>query len=683
MSIDWAADKFPDLLRNSHISFRRNVLYCKSIYNAKNPQSKKPTLTQSSDEHISTLIKKKPRSWISIIKKLSERFVLTPFIVVLRAVYLAFVFVPVIVVYPVGWFGSVIDDNSGGETTGRKWWYSFLANQMQRAGPTFIKLAQWAASRSDLFSKEFCSQLGKLHSKNRPHDFKYSLEAIEAAIDPISPGELFEWIEEEPLGAGAIAQVHRAMIRVDSLSTFLKQKNAETQLFNDEEIDKVIADGKKNPQVAIKVLHPHVEFMIDYDLKIMSLFAKLLNAIPSLKWFSFPEEVEMFGDLMKSQINLLNETENLRKFTKNFKDRPKIQFPQPIRPLCKDYVLFETYESAVPLGTLFSNSGSSFDKQAAGIGLDGFLRMIINDNFIHADLHPGNILVSFVSPPPLLSSLDRMLSRYFDTSQFGPYMRYPMDPPEFPTSDEVHNHIRELSNDPKGLKEYLSQLSVWGFTADLVFLDCGLATTLEPNDRRNFLDLFEAICTFDGLKAGKLMVERCRTPNLVIDPEIFALRIQDIVLGVRDLSFKLSKLTIGSILSKTMMAVRKHHVKLEPDFVNVIMAIFVLEGIGRQLDPNLDILKAALPILRDWWKEEAKNQIRHKTSLSKRQRQKDESAENDASQDLETIRPPNKFDLLAIWFYVEMRQYIEYIHNWGYDDEPYFGPFSPFMNSTD
>jgi aarF domain-containing kinase len=60
----------------------------------------------------------------------------------------------------------------------------------------------------------------------------------------------------------------------------------------------------------------------------------------------------------------------------------------------------------------------------------------------------------------------------------------------------------------------------------------------------------------------------------------------------------LAKLKISDILTDVLTAVRRHHVKLEGDFVNTVISILVLEGIGRQLDPDMDLFKSALPILR-------------------------------------------------------------------------------------
>jgi aarF domain-containing kinase len=121
---------------------------------------------------------------------------------------------------------------------------------------------------------------------------------------------------------------------------------------------------------------------------------------------------------------------------------------------------------------------------------------------------------------------------------------------------------------------------------------------LDGRNRRNFLDLFQSVAEFDGYKAGKLMVERCRTPELVIDEETFALKMQHLILSVKSKTFSLAKIKISDILTDVLTAVRRHHVKLEGDFVNTVISILLLEGIGRQLDPNMDLFKSALPILR-------------------------------------------------------------------------------------
>ena len=87
------------------------------------------------------------------------------------------------------------------------------------------------------------------------------------------------------------------------------------------------------------------------------------------------------------------------------------------------------------------------------------------------------------------------------------------------------------------------------------------------------------------------MVERCRQPDAVIDREVFALKMQHLVLGVKSRTFALGNIKIGDILNEVLSMVRSHHVRMEGDFVNVVISILLLEGIGRGLDPELDLFK--------------------------------------------------------------------------------------------
>ena len=164
--------------------------------------------------------------------------------------------------------------------------------------------------------------------------------------------------------------------------------------------------------------------------------------------------------------------------------------------------------------------------------------------------------------------------------------------------DDIVTRLEALSSSPQAWQHELRMLNEEGYLPELVFIDAGLITTLDAQNRRNFLDLFRAVAEFDGYRTGQLMVERCRTPELAIDTETFALKMQHIVLNVKRKTFSLGQIKISDILTDVLKAVRQHHVKMEGDFINTVISILLLEGIGRQLDPGLDLFKSALPILR-------------------------------------------------------------------------------------
>ena len=148
-------------------------------------------------------------------------YILEPIATFFRFIHLAALFGPVILLSPMLLVGSSgtrprrrrsgsqekrdsLDEPE--ENWGAVWWYGFLVRQMERAGPSFIKLGQWAASRADLFPKSLCDLMGKLHSNGDPHSIRHTRKAIEAAFDrPFD--EVFVDFDEKPIGCGAIAQV--------------------------------------------------------------------------------------------------------------------------------------------------------------------------------------------------------------------------------------------------------------------------------------------------------------------------------------------------------------------------------------------------------------------------------------------------------------------------------------------
>lgn len=219
--------------------------------------------------------------------------------------------------------------------------------------------------------------------------------------------------------------------------------------------------------------------------------------------------------------------------------------------------------------------------------------MLLLDNFVHSDLHPGNIMIKFTRPLATRDFVHHMfnalVSRHNETDTIT-------QPPA--ESDATVSKLKQLNNSPEEWRDELQHISNQGYIPEIVFIDAGLVTTLNSTNRKNFLDLFRAVAEFDGYRTGQLMVERCRSPELAIDTETFALKMQHIVLNVKRKTFSLGQIKISDILNDVLNAVRQHHVKMEGDFINTVISILLLEGIGRQLDPSLDLFKSALPILR-------------------------------------------------------------------------------------
>jgi len=434
--------------------------------------------------------------------------------------------------------------------------------------------------------------MSQLHSNAPAHSLKETERIIRRAFDGRDFDDIFDEFDEKPLGVGAIAQVYRAKLKPDLAvpgDPDLAEKPRNLRQNVRKNVDTLI---KSTPQrvpssyVAIKVLHPGVERVVRRDLRIMGFFAMVLNTIPTIEWLSLPDEVEQFGEMMRLQLDLRIEAANLTRFRKNFKPRTTAWFPYPYPEYTTRQVLVEEFAHGIPLSDFIENGGGIFQQEIADEGLDAFLRMLLIDNFVHADLHPGNIMVRF----------------YQSEKPHLPFSQHKDDDPNgLPdVTEQVLERLRPYrrKKDINAWEDELLKIDREGFRPQLIFIDTGLVTELNATNRRNFLDLFKAIAEFDGYKAGHLMCERCRQPDAVMDEEIFALKMQHLVLGVKSRTLALGNMKIGDILNEVLSIVRIHHVRMEGDFVNVVISILLLEGIGRSLNPNIDLLSSALPILR-------------------------------------------------------------------------------------
>ncbi|PPQ71460.1 hypothetical protein CVT26_011239 [Gymnopilus dilepis] len=530
-------------------------------------------------------------SLTATLRNVLQNTIVEPILTAKRFVYLLFLFAPVFLASPMLLVGTP-DKALKGDRWGAVWWYGLL-------------LAQWAASRADLFPTLLCQRLGSLHSQGKAHSIEHTKKVIEDVFQrPFK--DVFESFDETPIGSGAIAQVYRATLHKNLIPpSYLGPRR--TRKLPGGALGPVILQDPlpsvPTASVAIKILHPDVGKTISRDLRIMSFFAKIINLFPGMQWISLPEEVEVFGSMMRQQLDLRIEADNLLAFESHFAPRKvPVTFPRPLKVWSSKDLLVEEYMNALPLESFLQNGGGPFDDQVATVGLDAFLNMLLLDNFVHADLHPGNIMIKFSKPPTTRILLANVYNRLFPKAEpidsNGLPLTLHMLSADYSDSDEIVGRLRALRHEPEKWHDELEKLHEAGYVPEIVFIDAGLVTQLDAKNRQNFLDLFRAVAEFDGYRTGQLMVERSRSPELAIDPEIFALKMQHLVLSVKRKTFSLGQIKISDLLTEVLKNVRVHHVKMEGDFINTVISILLLEGIGRQLDPGLDLFASALPILR-------------------------------------------------------------------------------------
>jgi aarF domain-containing kinase len=267
--------------------------------------------------------------------------------------------------------------------------WDYIIWSIQRLGPTFVKMAQWASTRPDLFPPSLVNRMIKLQDDVDVNHSRDTIDKTLAAAFGVDWKEKLE-LDPKPLGAGSVAQVFKGRLKremksaVDSGVDMLGRKNAK--------VAEMFPAGR---EVAIKMIHPHVESLVRTDMELLDIFAWAIDHIPSLEILSLGETCRQFAEVMNKQLDLRVEANNLVIFSQKFAKDTWAAFPAPIEGLVSKTVLVETLFEGTPINhfmNLQGGVGDSVEKlklKLSDLGCRLILKMVFFDNFVHGDLHPG------------------------------------------------------------------------------------------------------------------------------------------------------------------------------------------------------------------------------------------------------------------------------------------------------
>lgn len=382
-----------------------------------------------------------------------------------------------------------------------------IRRALEDLGPIFVKFGQALSTRRDLLPEEIANELARLQDQVPPFSGDVAREIIEKALkQPVH--KAFAEFSVEPLASASIAQVHAAKLH----------------------------DGA---EVVVKVLRPGVEKQVRRDLELMHALASIAHRYWEDGRRLRPKEVvQEYEQIIMDELDLMREAANASQLRRNFENSSDLYVPEVYFNLCRRNVMVLERIQGIPVNDIEALRKHGVNlKKLSDRGSHIFFTQVFSHNFFHADMHPGNIFVSYENP-----------------------------------------------EDPK-----------------YVGVDFGIMGTLSPSDQRYLAENLLAFLNRDYRRVAELHLESGWVP-----PDTRVDQFESAIRTVCEPIFQrpLSEISFGNLLLRLFQTARRFNMEVQPQLVLLQKTLLNIEGLGRQLDPDLDLWKTAKPFLDRWMSEQ-------------------------------------------------------------------------------
>jgi predicted unusual protein kinase regulating ubiquinone biosynthesis (AarF/ABC1/UbiB family) len=239
-----------------------------------------------------------------------------------------------------------------------------LASDLERMGPTFVKVGQLLSTRADLLPMPYLDALSRLQDRVEPFPFA-DVERIVAGELGVRLSKAFDEFEAQPMASASLAQVHRAVLR----------------------------DGR---DVAVKVQRPDIREQVTSDLEVFAEIAELGERHTTAgRNYQLQAVVEEFRRSLLRELDYQREAAHLQLMRRNLAAYDRLLVPQPIegygtgKVLTMERVHGTKVDRLSPLVRTDLGGGELADQL-----LGAYLHQLLVDGFFHADPHPGNVLLT-------------------------------------------------------------------------------------------------------------------------------------------------------------------------------------------------------------------------------------------------------------------------------------------------
>ncbi len=374
-------------------------------------------------------------------------------------------------------------------------------------GPVFIKFGQMLSTRRDLLPPDLAEELALLQDRVPPFPGALARQQIEQSLkQPIEA--LFDDFDETPLASASVAQVHIARLKISG------------------------------EEVVLKVIRPDIRPVIDADLELLEALARLVAWLVPHNRLRPVEVVREYRKTLLDELNLMSEAANAIQLRRNFEGSPLLYVPHIHTDLCRENVLVMERIYGIPVSDrpALEANGTNL-KLLAERGVEVFFTQVFRDSFFHADMHPGNVFVSYEHP-----------------------------------------------DDP-----------LW------IGIDCGIVGTLNRADKRYLAENFLAFFNRDYRRVAELHVQSGWVP-----PDTKVEEFESALRTVLEPIFAkpLAEISFGQVLLNLFNTARRFNMQVQPQLVLLQKTLLYVEGLGRQLYPQLDLWQTAKPFLERWMRQQ-------------------------------------------------------------------------------
>jgi ubiquinone biosynthesis protein len=378
-----------------------------------------------------------------------------------------------------------------------------LREALEALGPIFVKFGQVLSTRRDLVPLDIADELAKLQDQVPPFPSEQAVAEIERALGkPIH--ELFDSFEQQPVASASIAQVHFATLH----------------------------DGR---EAAVKVLRPQVEAAVARDVALLETAAALIERLWADGRRLKPRQVVAeFARHLDDELDLMREAANASQLRRNFAGSKMLLVPEVYWDFCSQRVMVMERMGGVPISQrkLLEERGVDIPALARA-GVEICFTQVFRDGFFHADMHPGNILV---------------------------------------TDDGKY-----------------------------VALDFGIMGTLTEGDKQYLARNFLAFFNRDYRRVAQAHLDAGWVPA--------GTRVDEFEVAIRAVcepvfARPLKEIYFGRLLLRLFQTARRFNMEVQPQLVLLQKTLLNIEGLGRELDPDLDLWRTAKPYLERWMSEQ-------------------------------------------------------------------------------